>query len=262
MHSPISLSSLSLADALAYDVFLSFRGPDVRSGFARDLFNALLEKGAKTFMDDKKLRKGEEITPAIMKAIQQSRISIVIFSENYASSFYCLEELVEIMQCYNHQSMVVFPVFCEVDPSVVRHQRKSYAEALTKHKERYDDKKIKKWRLALKQAADLNGWHLNGRDQREVIGEIVQEVSEVILANYPTLDQSLVQKGKALDGVKSDDGVQATLLGGVEYDGGVPRMSFALKVVSKKDTIQARARVEAAKSKDGVHQLVSFLDVQ
>jgi hypothetical protein len=63
-----------------------------------------------------------------MTAIQQSRMAIVIFSENYASSTFCLEELTKIMECIKHNGRLVWPVFYLVDPSDVRHQKGSSAK--------------------------------------------------------------------------------------------------------------------------------------
>ncbi|KAI4353225.1 hypothetical protein L6164_002191 [Bauhinia variegata] len=94
-----SSSSSSFSYKWTYDVFLSFRGKDTRTGFTGNLYNALCQRGIHTFIDDAQLRRGEEITPSLVKAIEESRIAIVVFSENYASSRFCLEELVKIIDC-------------------------------------------------------------------------------------------------------------------------------------------------------------------
>jgi hypothetical protein len=60
-------------------------------GFTGKLYNGLWEKGINTFIDDQEQTKGEEIKLALMTAIQQSRMAIVVFSENYAPSTFCLE---------------------------------------------------------------------------------------------------------------------------------------------------------------------------
>jgi len=45
-------------------------------------------------------------------------LSIIVFSENYASSAWCLDELGKIIECRkNNRSMV--PIFYKVDPSEV-----------------------------------------------------------------------------------------------------------------------------------------------
>ncbi|RVW15039.1 Disease resistance-like protein DSC1 [Vitis vinifera] len=87
-----SSSSSSSTHQWKYDVFLSFRGEDTRKSFTDHLHTALCQKGINTFMDDQ-LRRGEQISPALLNAIEESRFSIIIFSDNYASSSWCLDEL-------------------------------------------------------------------------------------------------------------------------------------------------------------------------
>ena len=146
--------------ASIYDVFLSFRGQDTRHGFTGYLYKALYDRGIYTFIDDQELPRGDQITSALSKAIQESRIAITVLSQNYASSSFCLDELVTILHCKS-EGLLVIPVFYKVDPSDVRHQKGSYGEAMAKHQKRFKAKKekLQKWRIALKQVADLCGYH-------------------------------------------------------------------------------------------------------
>ena len=113
-----SSSSSSFTHQWKYDVFLSFRGQDTRNGFTTNLYNALGHRGIHTFMDNNLLR-GEKISDELLKTIESSMISIILFSENHASSAWCLDELAEIVGCKNN-GMLVRPVFYKVDPSEVR----------------------------------------------------------------------------------------------------------------------------------------------
>src|ERR1044072_5943570 len=81
-----------------HDVFISFRGEDTRTNFTSHLHYALCDKSIRTFIDNK-LQKGDDVWPSLAEAIEDSHMSIVVFSENYASSRWCLEELVKIMEC-------------------------------------------------------------------------------------------------------------------------------------------------------------------
>ncbi|XLR43968.1 hypothetical protein S83_028628 [Arachis hypogaea] len=63
-----------------YDVFISFRGEDTRETFTVHLFNALANKTIRAYMDCL-LQRGDEVWPALEKAIESSLISIVVFSE-------------------------------------------------------------------------------------------------------------------------------------------------------------------------------------
>ncbi|MED6118727.1 hypothetical protein PIB30_005570 [Stylosanthes scabra] len=116
-----------------YDVFVSFSGRDTRHGFLSHLFKALKNKQIETYVDDR-LREGTEISHSLLTAIKQSQIALIIFSHNYAYSKWCLDELVKIMECSKENGQIVIPIFHNVDPSWVRHQKGSYQDALAKHK--------------------------------------------------------------------------------------------------------------------------------
>ncbi|KAL3739720.1 hypothetical protein ACJRO7_021051 [Eucalyptus globulus] len=146
-----------------YDVFLSFRGVDLRNNFIGHLYQALHQIGIYTFRDSEELKKGDQISPVLMKAIEESYIAIIVFSMNYASSMWCLEEVAKIIECKEQKNLTVLPVFYKVDPREVRGVRKSYQRALAKHESKFgkDSEKVKRWKEALSNAGNLSGWHLN-----------------------------------------------------------------------------------------------------
>lgn len=158
-----STTTSSSTHSWTYDVFLSFRGEDTRYSFTDHLRSNLVKKGLKTFSDDE-LERGVEISHAIRKAIEESRISIIVFSENYAYSKWCLEELVKILQCKESKQQIVWPVFYKVDPSDVRNQRGRFGEALVSHECEFNGnvQKVMRWRAALTEAANLSGWPFSG----------------------------------------------------------------------------------------------------
>ena len=119
------------------------------------LLNGFLKlKGIHTFIDDE-LPRGEEISTELLEAIRSSRSSIIVFSKNYASSRWCLDELVEILDCKKNGQMVL-PVFYKVDPSEVRNQKGNFGEALAKH-EVNNIKKVQRWKEALNKAGSISG---------------------------------------------------------------------------------------------------------
>ena len=145
-----------------YDVFLSFGGTDIRKTFVDHLYAALAQKGIFTFRNDPTLERGS-ISPELIKAIEESRIALVIFSKSYAFSRSCLDELVNILKCQKEMGQTVIPVFYHVDPSDVRRQKGSFAEAFVEHEERFQEnlETVETWRSALTQVANLAGWHLH-----------------------------------------------------------------------------------------------------
>ena len=144
-----------------FDVFLNFRGEDTRHRFLRLLYDALVEKQISTFKDDEVLERGKPIPSELLKAIEGSRFSVVIFSKNYATSSWCLDELTKIVECRQKmKGHAIFPVFFDVEPTEVRKQEGSFGEAFAKHEEAFKEnlEKVKKWRDALKEVANISGW--------------------------------------------------------------------------------------------------------
>ncbi|CAN1185465.1 Disease resistance protein Roq1 [Linum perenne] len=90
-----------------YDVFLSFRGADTRTGSGH-LYSALLRDGIHPFLDDKEMETGGEVSPECLRGIEESRFSFVVLSKHYASSIWCLEELVHILKCRRERGHGVF----------------------------------------------------------------------------------------------------------------------------------------------------------
>lgn len=81
---------------------------------SRAIFMKLLTKKFLTFLDAE-LEKGDEISSALNKAIEESDASVVIFSKHYASSKWCLNELVKILECKRDQRQIVIRVFYDID---------------------------------------------------------------------------------------------------------------------------------------------------
>ncbi|KAM3308376.1 hypothetical protein P3S67_010120 [Capsicum chacoense] len=79
-----------------FDTFLSFAGQDTRDNFIRPLHKRLQETGISVFKDDEKVGKGRFILTELFSAIENSRSAVIVFSEKYASSTWCLEELSKI----------------------------------------------------------------------------------------------------------------------------------------------------------------------
>ncbi|PWA38740.1 NB-ARC domains-containing protein [Artemisia annua] len=155
------MAASSIAHRWKYDVFVSFRGEDIRKNFMDHLFNDFNQKGIYAFRDDNQVPKGEEISPHLYKAIEESRFLIVIFSKDYASSSWCLRELVKILECkqIENPKYEVRIIFYDVKPKVVRKQTGSYAEAFAQH-DVSNRTEVDTWREALSMAANLSGWDL------------------------------------------------------------------------------------------------------
>lgn len=117
------------------------------------------------YRDDSDLERGKPIRTELVQAIKTSRIAVIVFSENYANSKWCLDELEVIMdrksstsrrRCKCKQTFTVIPIFYDVPPSDVRVQKGNFAALPNGPK-----KMVKKWRDALTESANLSGFTLN-----------------------------------------------------------------------------------------------------
>lgn len=194
----ISLTSefqCSVPQSDKHDVFVSFRGLDIREGFLSHLVEALSRKKIVFFVDNK-LRKGDEIAESLLEAIETSLISLVIFSQNYASSSWCLDELVKIVECREKDGQILLPVFYKVDPTIVRHQKGTYADEFVEHDKKYNSIRVKQWRSALKKSADISGFHSS---QFLYEAELIEEIVKSVLKK---LDHVRIVNSKGLDGIE------------------------------------------------------------
>jgi hypothetical protein len=130
--------------------------------FTDHLYSALVRLGIRTFRDEEKLPRGENLSSELPQAIHGSKISIVIFSKNYGFSRWCLDELTEIVLCKNTRGQTLLPIFYHVNPSDVRHQAGSFGEAFARHEEWFDIERVQRWRCALIEAVNCSGWLVDG----------------------------------------------------------------------------------------------------
>ena len=141
-----------------YQVFLSFHGKDTRTGFTDHLYHRLVDTGICVFRDENDLSIGGEIGPELRRAILESKITIPILSQGYASSKWCLEELTQAIARKTKSGHVVLPIFYKVEPSHVRHQKESFGKAFVSLKKHFEPKIVEAWEQALKDVASMKGW--------------------------------------------------------------------------------------------------------
>nr|XP_048319580.1 disease resistance protein Roq1-like [Ziziphus jujuba var. spinosa] len=174
-----------------YEVFLSFRGEDTRDGFTGHLYNALCKMHINTYKDDVNLKSGHRISE-IENAIKESKICIIVFSKDFASSTWCLDEVIRILECKRGGNDII-PIFYGIEPSIVRKQEQSYAVSFSKHEQRFQDNmdKVQHWRDALNEVAAISGYDSkNARPEYKFIDEIVEDILSKLSRYTSTCDHS------------------------------------------------------------------------
>ncbi|KAL7616807.1 hypothetical protein Lser_V15G03396 [Lactuca serriola] len=186
-NSPSTCGANSSTQAHRYDVFLSFRGLDTRHSFTDHLHKALIDANITTFLDNEEIETGEDLKPELENAIKASRASIIVLSKNYATSTWCLDELVLILEQRMTSDHIVIPIFYHVESTHIRKQQSRFGDAMAKHKQMMEAEtnankrsqlaeKMDRWNKALIEVANLKGNDVNGRFETELIEEIVQDI--------------------------------------------------------------------------------------
>ncbi|XP_039165794.1 disease resistance protein RPV1-like [Eucalyptus grandis] len=188
-----------------YQVFLNFRGPDTRYGFADFLYHDLVDAGVHVFRDYEELRVGDVIGGELLRAIDNSILYIPIFSRAYASSKWCLREIAHIV------------------------------DSVSKSDEKFP-KEVEAWRKALAEVGKIKGWNVEkDQSQAEIVKLVVKNILEKLEIKQKSVTEHLVglvdqerDLAELLD-VKNPD----VRLIGIYGMGGIGKTTFAKYIFNK-----------------------------
>ncbi|XP_010445820.1 PREDICTED: protein PHLOEM PROTEIN 2-LIKE A5-like [Camelina sativa] len=141
-----------------HQVFVNFRGAELRHNFISHLEPALKTVGINVFVDNNEKR-GEDLT-ALFRRIEESKIALVVFSRRYMESIWCLNELVKIKERADEKKLLVIPIFFKVKPTELKGL---LDEACESHGILHKAHILNKWKVALECIKSKTGFPLKDK---------------------------------------------------------------------------------------------------
>ncbi|KAL0793059.1 hypothetical protein Bca101_064436 [Brassica carinata] len=167
---------------LQHQVFLNFRGVELRYGFVSHLVEALHRHGINGFIDSLE-SKGEDLTNLFTR-IEESAIALVIFSRRYTESVWCLDELAKIKERADQGLLKVIPIFYKVEPVAVKQLRGVFGDKFRVREWEYgcDKPRTDRWKDALASISSKIGLTLDKKsDESKFVRIIIKEVEKMLL---------------------------------------------------------------------------------
>ncbi|KAF8084600.1 hypothetical protein N665_0710s0008 [Sinapis alba] len=169
-----------------HQVFINFRGDELRKNFISHLVEAL-QRNEINFFTDKQEKKGEDLSN-LFNRIQESKIALAVFSKRYTESRWCLDELVKIKERADLGKLKVLPIFYNVTTDNVKYLTEEFGSNLESHQ----SPQIGKWKEALACIScklgfpfiDNNGF--SSSTESEFIDSIVKNVLEMLQDMIPS----------------------------------------------------------------------------
>ncbi|CAG7895178.1 unnamed protein product [Brassica rapa] len=136
-------------------VFINYRGEELRYRFVSHLVAAFERDEINFFIDKNELR-GTDLRNLFAR-IHESRIALVIFSNRYAESSWCMNELAKIKELADKEKLHVVPISYKLKVGDVRGQTGKFGTKFWNLARASTGDQIKTWKEALECISDKMG---------------------------------------------------------------------------------------------------------
>ncbi|CAF1991299.1 unnamed protein product [Brassica oleracea var. botrytis] len=190
-------------------VFINFRGADLRRNFAPYLHDVLHRNGINAFIDND-LQVGENLTNLFEK-IEESTVAVAILSSKYTESDWCLKELVKIKECVDRRTLWVIPVFYKLKTSTVKDLEGSFGfqlwELWRKENHCNRDDRILKWDAALQDVSGRKALRfLEDSVEATFVDTIAIHIQNFLSKDKQLREENLKPQGKGGENLKHEEG--------------------------------------------------------
>ncbi|KAG7532637.1 Toll/interleukin-1 receptor homology (TIR) domain [Arabidopsis thaliana x Arabidopsis arenosa] len=181
------------------EVFINFRGAELRKNFISHLHRRLQRDGINAFIDSD-APPGQEVKN-LFKRIEDSKIALAVLSSRYTESHWCLQELVKMMECSTkgegcNNKLLVIPIFYKLKISTVAELDGDFGRNLwdlwrLPGRGRDRDNRIVKWNEALQDVLSRNALVLpeTGKED-DFLSTIVAHVKNALSQITPQRGQN------------------------------------------------------------------------
>ncbi|XP_023634389.1 uncharacterized protein LOC111829497 [Capsella rubella] len=251
-------------------VFINFRGKALRKNLVSFLKPKLEEnRGINVYIDEDETR-GRPIT-TLFERIRESSIALVIFSDKYPESLWCLDELVEIKKQMDKGNLVPFPIFYKVKAWSVKSQTGPFGNTLlkTEHaaRKKVDRRNTRSileteamiwgWRQALVSIGGVMGLTYDHKCDADFVNDIVVQVKKMLAdTKSPKNGLTIIKKHRIHPHEEVTSLVQALNLersdlydvNGIVSQVSIDRLVF-LDLISLKNPVVIRRLLELVQSR-------------
>ncbi|XP_010439743.1 PREDICTED: protein PHLOEM PROTEIN 2-LIKE A5 [Camelina sativa] len=213
-------------------VFINFRGKDLRKSFICFLVTALKNENINVFIDEHEER-GKKLSDLFIR-IGDSEIVLVIFSEGYTESKWCLDELVKITECMDQEKLRVIPIFYKLDIAVVKRFQGKFGDQFRDLECRYNNTKPEtpqKWKEAVVSVCQRFALSLSENSDitdEDFIRIIVTEVKKMLSDSSTRIDGKIVKNDEASNEEAVEVYQSNNMTGNTQIQ--LPEPSYELKV--------------------------------